>query len=194
MSDHSHRFIETENEVCGYVCRSQSAISNTKFIMLEVLWFIFIAVYYILSCLKKQSIFAYSATCLIFEWIIFSSSTQTPIFCVQESQKASCFHHTTHFGVSELFFLTCVAHSWSCTSRVDCSFVSRCWIFVRRCFTASAEGLIGNHLFDILLVTYTSLFASTSLFTEIDATLSSHFQNTYNELWLITQILCQAEE
>lgn len=89
--------------------------------------------------------------------------------------------------MSELFFSTCVAHSWSCTSRVDCSFVSRCWIFVRRCFTASAEGLIGNHLFDILLVIYTSLFASTSLFTEIDATLSSDFQNTYNELWLITQ-------
>lgn len=54
MSDHSHRFIETENEVCGYVCRSQSAISNTKFIMPEAFCFIFIAVYYMLSCLKKS--------------------------------------------------------------------------------------------------------------------------------------------
>lgn len=60
---------------------------------------------------------------------------------------------------------------------------------------ASADALVGNHHFDILLFTSRRLFfLPNSLFAQIDDTLSLDFQNTGNELCLITQILCLTKE
>lgn len=106
---------------------------------------------------------------------------------------ASCLYHTTHFRVSGIYsslhvlLIPGVAPAmWSVVVSLAAEFLSVTVLLPRLKVSLGFVIVISScsHLRVFLL----PILYSHSSMKHLD------FKHTYNELWLITQILCQAEE